>query len=129
MKFLHHADFITVLDSGSTTYNQVKFDSVDPSTWGILEEDSSSEEVSAAEDGETQDQPKKDKLIQPTPAKDGLDMSRATGDTSLYVFYIRSVGVPLCLGFLGLAAIFIFGGKVTRKFFASSCMSQFKYLT
>lgn len=114
-----------MLDSGNTTYNQVRFDSVDPSTWGVLDEDSSSdEEILAIEDDGVQDQLKKKQPIQTTPAKDTLDMSRATGDMSLYVFYIKSMGVLLCLGFLGLAAIFIFGGKVPREFLAFRIQMQ-----
>ena len=108
-----------MLEAGNITYNQVRFDSVDPATWGRLDEESSGEEdVSAAEDIEAPEFTKKDKAIQPAP-KDKDDMTRALGDIGLYVFYVKSVGVPLCLGFLALAGIFILGGKVPRELFPS----------
>lgn len=95
--FLPAAHCITMLEEGRIVREQVSYDSVEPSVWGILENNSDiSVVVSEAEDREplvkkkTAKQPPKDG-ISPMP-KPEPDMSRQTGDVECYKIYINSMG-------------------------------------
>jgi len=49
----------------------------------------------------------------PTPAA-AFDLTRKTGDLSLYKFYLRSVGRPLFTGWIFIGAGYIFSSKIPR---------------
>lgn len=46
-----------------------------------------------------------------------LELNRKTGDWSLYKFYFNSVGTLLCVGWLLLAAGYIFSDKIPRTYY------------
>jgi hypothetical protein len=95
VNFLPAADHITMLGDKTTVRNQVRFDSVDPSGWGILESDSdSSTNASGYNEGTLEETPVKESAgvaldpVQKTEA----DLSRQTGDYDCYRIYVRSLG-------------------------------------
>ncbi|KAJ6446792.1 ABC multidrug transporter [Purpureocillium lavendulum] len=94
--FLPAADYITLLHEGKVLRNQVPYDSVDPSEWGILDSDSDSY------DSEPEDR-KVDKEEEELKAqlsrqealpdqKTEADLSRQTGDVECYKIYFKSLG-------------------------------------
>lgn len=96
VNFLPAADCITMLEEGRIVRRQVSYDSVEPSVWGILQNNSdTSGAVSEAQDREplakkTTEQPQNDN-VSPMP-KPEPDMSRQTGDIDCYKIYINSMG-------------------------------------
>ncbi|KJK85018.1 hypothetical protein H633G_11151 [Metarhizium anisopliae BRIP 53284] len=93
VNFLPAADHITVLGDRTTVRNQVRFDSVDPSEWGILESDTDSTTTVSGSD-EAGLEPAKvsqEAAVAPSP-KTEADLSRQTGDLDCYRIYVRSLG-------------------------------------
>ncbi|KID73574.1 ABC transporter, transmembrane domain, type 1, partial [Metarhizium brunneum ARSEF 3297] len=93
VNFLPAADYITVLGDRATVRNQVRFDSVDPSEWGILESDTDSTATVSGSD-EAALEPAK---VSPEAAADlspktEADLGRQTGDLDCYRIYVRSLG-------------------------------------
>jgi hypothetical protein len=86
-----------MLDEGRIVREQVSYDSVEASAWGILENNSdTSDTISDAEyrvvlaKRKTMKQPQENDstpMAQPEP-----DMSRQTGDVDCYKMYINSMG-------------------------------------
>lgn len=82
-----------MLGDRTTVRNQVRFDSVDPSEWGILESDTDSTTTVSGSD-EAGLEPAKvsqEAAVAPSP-KTEADLSRQTGDLDCYRIYVRSLG-------------------------------------
>ncbi|KAK9440292.1 ABC transporter, transmembrane domain, type 1 [Metarhizium brunneum] len=93
VNFLPAADYITVLGDRTTVRNQVRFDSADPSEWGILESDTDSTTTVSGSD-EAALEPAKvspEAAADPSP-KTEADLGRQTGDLDCYRIYVRSLG-------------------------------------
>ncbi|CAM1501751.1 Fc.00g037350.m01.CDS01 [Cosmosporella sp. VM-42] len=98
VNFLPAADYITLLEGGTIIRNQVTYDSVDPSVWGVLETDSNNGSDSSKPD----EQVSVKRLDQiEVPAGPGRkteeDLSRQTGDIDSYKIYLRSMGLKVII--------------------------------
>jgi hypothetical protein len=84
-----------MLGDKTTTRNQVRFDSVDASEWGILESDTDSTTTISEADDEVLEkaalQATREAAARPT-RKTESDLSRQTGDFDCYRIYVRSLG-------------------------------------
>lgn len=87
-----------MLSDKTTIRNQVRFDSLDPSEWGIFESDTdSTHTISEPESDEKKSMAKIEVKVSPeavdNPArKTEADLSRQTGDFDCYRIYVRSLG-------------------------------------
>lgn len=74
--------------------NQVSYDSVEPSFWGVIESESHGTSVSsnAEDDNVTTKTDKASTSVTATAAKVESDLSRQTGDTESYRIFLRSLG-------------------------------------
>lgn len=94
VNFLPAADYITMLDDGNIIRNQVFYDSIQPSAWGVLKSDS--EFSSTAPDNEDDEHPEKTEKISKTTVspklpKTDAELSRRTGDFDCYKIYFQSM--------------------------------------
>ncbi|EFY95497.2 ABC transporter, transmembrane domain, type 1 [Metarhizium robertsii ARSEF 23] len=93
VNFLPAADHITVLGDRTTVRNQVRFNSVDPSEWGILESDTDSTTTVSGPDGAGLEPAKVSQEAAADPSrKTEADLCRQTGDLDCYRIYVRSLG-------------------------------------
>lgn len=93
VNFLPAADHITVLGDRTIVQNQVRFDSVDPSEWGILESDTDSTTTVSGSDEAGLEPAKVSEEVAADPSrKTEADLSRQTGDLDCYRIYVRSLG-------------------------------------
>ena len=106
---MHSANYVTVLDEGRVTHNQVAPDQLDRALIGAIERTSSRTGGGDAPGGEgvpVGSPSKTGVAASPNQQSDGqVDLKRATGDSSLYKFYFKSIGLLFSLSFLGLAII------------------------
>ncbi|EFY89104.1 multidrug resistance protein MDR, putative [Metarhizium acridum CQMa 102] len=95
VNLLPAADHITVLGDGTTVRNQVRFGSVDPSEWGILESDTDVDSTmtvcGSGEAGLEKVEVSQEAAANPSP-KTEAHLSRQTGDLDCYSIYVRSLG-------------------------------------
>jgi ATP-binding cassette, subfamily C (CFTR/MRP), member 1 len=90
VNFLSAADYITVIDAGRITKNQVRFDSIDPLELGLHKDRPS--ESDSDRDEDTPVKPRKKVLRTMEPIVTEEELARQTGDTDCYVIYLRSWG-------------------------------------
>ncbi|KAG6041161.1 hypothetical protein E4U41_005799 [Claviceps citrina] len=107
IQFLHRADFVTLLESGRIKYNQVKCDAAGKEIRHTIRMHVKNACLDAQSDVGSQDELGEMSLHRATggsPA--GLDLARRSGDLSLYLFYLGSIGRVFTLALLFLAISF-----------------------
>ncbi|KAI1844325.1 hypothetical protein JX266_009419 [Neoarthrinium moseri] len=109
------ADHVIVLGEGGIIASQVKNDQLDlsqPLFQALGPEEGHSQESLAvnSEDKPAQDPQRKNSDAE----KHAYEMTRKTGDISLYKFYLNSIGAWLFVGWLFLGAGYIFSGKIPQ---------------
>lgn len=94
VNFLSAADHITMLEEGVIVRNQVTYDSVEPTVWGVLEADVTAQEELPETDEEESTKPlNKVETLTAQARKTEEDLSRKTGDVECYKIYLRSMGL------------------------------------
>lgn len=91
--FLSTADYITVLEEGRVSKGQVSYDSVEPSVWGVIENETKNKANETSEaTKEAKDPSPIDLQTSEVTAKVEKDLSRQTGDSECYTIYLKSLG-------------------------------------
>lgn len=105
-----------MLDQGAIARNQVTYDSVEPSVWGVLQEDLDQNKDPSSIDDE---EPAKQSMMVEVPAGPGHkteeDLSRQTGDTECYKIYIRSMGAKVLAVVFGIMVVHVAMSKMPRS--------------
>ncbi|KAF4982828.1 hypothetical protein FZEAL_1620 [Fusarium zealandicum] len=84
--FLPAADYITTLDDGSITHNQVPYDEAKSFVWRSVEESLQQNNATSSEASHPEG------VIVECPPEVEADMTRQIGDTDCYKIYLRSLG-------------------------------------
>ena len=106
VSFLQHSDLAVMLEDGSLKGQPFKPQAVDQSTLKTLKSDlPEKSDTTGTSENTVQDVVKKPKVAQAEQKAVKPDSERQTGDFRLYKFYLKSVGAPLCIGFLILAVL------------------------
>lgn len=120
MKYLPSADRVIVMDKNGTilqrgTYQELHLDDGYVKGLALGQEDGPNSK--GEEDETTHQEPTATSKSRGPPQSENAEQAliRQTGDRSLYKFYLQSVGAWLFAGWLILAAIYIFSGKLPRK--------------
>lgn len=119
VNFLPAADSITMLEKGRIVRNQVSYDSVEPSTWGVLESDSDGSRPNAEDDAFAEKADKPFAKVIDEAAKVETDLSRQTGDMECYTIYLKSMGWEVLTITLTLIVIHAGLTKMPRLFYFS----------
>lgn len=115
--FLPAADYITMLEEGSIVRNQVTYNSVEPSIWGVLEANSEKRKDSAETGEEDIFEPlEKQQTLAVQAKKTEEDLSRQTGDVECYKIYLRSMGNWVVVLLIVTVAIHVAIQKMPRSF-------------
>lgn len=120
VKFARKADFVTVLTDGRVQYNQVHPNEIDPSIWGVMQDEQASSNADAengtsdeqVDNGDQNNGNKKTPTNQPE-IDEAMDMKR-TGDKAVYVFYAKSIGFAFCFLWI-LFSVFYVGGSTAPQ--------------
>lgn len=108
-----------MLEDKSTIRNQVAFDSVDPTEWGIFESDTDSHD--AASEADTEEELEKVAIQKSKEAakvlarKTEADLTRQTGDFDCYKIYVRSMGMKVFLALIFGSLIHVAMNKMPRS--------------
>lgn len=106
-----------MLEEGSIIRNQVTYDSVEPSTWGVLEANADKRKESAETDQEDTTEPlEKAQTLAAQAGTTEEDLSRQTGDTECYKIYLRSMGTWVVVLLIVTVAIHVAIQKMPRSF-------------
>ncbi|KAH7316563.1 putative ABC multidrug transporter [Stachybotrys elegans] len=95
VNFLPLADHITMLEEGRVIHNQVSYNTVDPSAWGVIEREKDDTAGSThAEKAPATGNLKPQLAIAAAAASSKVeaDLARQTGDAECYKIYLRSWG-------------------------------------
>lgn len=107
------ADYITMLEKGTITHNQVSYTSIDPLEWGLSDDDSSGsdfENNNHDENVNNKTQPKKNKVTD--RARDvEVELERQTSDWECYKIYFKAIGWDITLVLIPL----LIAGVVLEK--------------
>lgn len=84
-----------MLQQGRVLHNQVPYDSVDPSEWGVLDSDSDTSTTVSEPDEEMGEEKARisHREVAGPARKTEADLSRQTGDFDCYKIYLRSIGM------------------------------------
>ena len=88
--FLSAADNITVLDSGRIVRNQVTYQSLEPSDWGVLADETDADATHPGDVELIKQRVRVSETGEPVPQEG--DLLRQTGDTECYKIFLRSMG-------------------------------------
>lgn len=112
VNFLPAADFITMLDQGSVSRNQVPYDAFDASEWGISDDDKSQSDFDGGEEPrEDFSQLEKSKTEEVTKEIEA-EISRQAGDTECYIIFFRAMGWKIAMLLIAFCVV----GVVLEKF-------------
>ena len=122
VKFVPFADSIVFLDDGGKivqhgTYDELRKTERFVKMLGLQDAPGISSTVDSG-DASASDKPSANA---PTP-NTAFELTRKTGDASLYKFYLRSVGKLLFSGWIFCGAAYIFSGRIPRE--SSSALSR-----
>ena len=134
VNFLPTANYITMLENGRIVRNQVSYDSVAPSEWGILEENMKVAKCKTATEHDTTEPGNEAGLTarSTAPAErvggpkpqvidlQEIQLSRRTGDTECYKIYLRSMGWNVLVVLLVVSVVHAGIGKMPRKCLTAS---------
>ncbi|KAK4063525.1 uncharacterized protein Triagg1_9402 [Trichoderma aggressivum f. europaeum] len=115
IQFLHKADFVTILESGMIKYNQVKFDSIDEGMRSMIRRNAKETSIDTRPNVDSEAEIGQLRLHEATTRNPGdADLTRQTGDFSLYMFYLRSIGPVFALALAILATLFTIFRKMPQ---------------
>lgn len=92
-----------MLEDGRVLRNQVTYDSLEPSDWGVLGNSSQTDDGGGEDHNATKEQARADAIAESLPQEG--ELLRQTGDTECYKIFLRSMGWGFVLVMLALLVV------------------------
>jgi ATP-binding cassette subfamily C (CFTR/MRP) protein 1 len=116
VNYLPSADSVILMNSDGTIVQQGAYDELrlSENDVKILESKGKENDVSPSEGSDDKPEANRSKDKASAQSTSALELTRKTGDMSLYKFYFSSVGPTLVIGWMFLAGVYIFSTRIPR---------------